>query len=127
LKPQTFARVNENERELESMIRIPSGVKFTESGFEATHGYSIYARAKWEAWNTTVSVDVNYADVEASGAGLKGNVSKGVYVEVKPFPVVAVAIGMAVIALTPWPDELSLPAILKLLGDAVRNPALGVP
>jgi hypothetical protein len=108
LKPQTFARVNENERELESMIRIPSGVKFTESGFEATHGYSIYARAKWEAWNTTVSVDVNYADVDASGAGLKGNVSKGVYVEVKPLQVATVGgLLTAFVLLTPF-DELGV-------------------
>lgn len=127
MKPQTFTKVNVDERELESMIRIPSGLQLTESGFEASHGYSVYTRAKWDGWNTTASVDMNYADVDASGAGLKGNISSGVYLEVKPLQVVAVTVAMAAIILTPWPDELSMPAILKLLGDAVRSPSPGVP
>jgi hypothetical protein len=102
-------------------------MRFTEGGFEASHGYSVYTRAKWDGWNTVASVDVNYADVDASGAGLKGNISSGVYVEVKPLPVVSVTVAVAAIILTPWPDELSVPAILKLLGDAVRSPSPGVP
>jgi hypothetical protein len=106
LKPQTFARVNVNERELESMVRIPSGVRFTEGGFEASHGASIYARVKWDGWNTTASVDMNYADVDASGAGLKGNISSGVYVEVKPLQVATVGVLITTVVLLTPVDEI---------------------
>lgn len=45
---------------------------------------SLNAYAQWDGWNTTVSIDLNYAEVATSGAGMKGNISKGAYVEVKP-------------------------------------------
>jgi hypothetical protein len=38
-------------------------------------------------WNTTVGVDVNYPEVQVSGAGVKGRVSSGFYVEYKPWRV----------------------------------------
>jgi hypothetical protein len=100
LKPQAFVRANENERELESMVRIPSGVRFSEGGFEASHGASIYARVKWDGWYTTASVDMNYADVDASGAGLKGNISSGVYVEVNPLQAATVGVLVTAAMLT---------------------------
>lgn len=117
MKPQTYAKVNVDERELESMIRIPSGLQLTESGFEASHGYSVYTRAKWDGWNTTASVDVNYADVDASGAGLKGNISSGVYVEVKPLQVATVAVGITFLVVSAVILGPEIAATLGVLGE----------
>ncbi|HXF90850.1 MAG TPA: hypothetical protein VNJ29_02855 [Candidatus Nitrosotenuis sp.] len=126
-KPSAFARVNFDTAEISSSIRFPVGLGFTQDGFSSSLGYSLNAYAQWDGWNTTVSIDLNYADVATSGAGMKGNISKGAYLEVKPLQAATVAIVAAALVLTPWPDELSLPALIESLGNLVRNPNLGVP
>ena len=84
---------------------------FAEGTVKATLSSSVTARVTWGGfWNTTVGLDVNYPEVQVSGAGLKGRVSEGVYVEVKPVQVAtaAVIVTAVVIALvTPIPDELA--------------------
>ena len=58
---------------------------FAEGTVKATLSSSVTARVTWGGfWNTTVGVDVNYPEVQVSGAGLKGRVSEGWYVEYKP-------------------------------------------
>jgi hypothetical protein len=126
-KPSGFIRANLDTGEISSGIRFSSGFGFTQDGISGSLGYSLIARAEWDGWNTTVSIDLNYADVKVSGGGVRGSISRGVYVEVKPLQVAAITVAAAAIILTPWPDELSLPAIFKLLGDAVRSPSPGVP
>ncbi|MDK1080407.1 MAG: hypothetical protein QGD88_02920, partial [Anaerolineae bacterium] len=123
LKFQTFGRVNVEKRELESVIRIPSGWRFSKGGFETSHGYSISTRAKWDGWGTTVSADMNYADVDVSGAGLKGNASSGVYVEVKPIQVLTIGVVVIALIVTPF-DEIAL--LLAGVGEIFKRiPAFG--
>ena len=112
-KPSAFARVNLDTGEISSSIRFPVGLGFTQDGFSSTLGYSISARAKWDGWNTTASIDLNYVDVKASGVGVKGNISRGMYLEVKPMQVATVAV--AVVAIVSTVGEIGgLAALLEL-------------
>jgi hypothetical protein len=59
--------------------------EFAEGNIQATLSSSITSRVTWGGfWNTTVGVDINYPEVQVRGAGVKGRVSDGWYVEYKP-------------------------------------------
>ena len=116
-KPSAFARVNLDTAEISGSIRLPGGLGFTQDGFSSSLGYSINAYAQWDGWNTTVSIDLNYADVETSGAGMKGNISKGMYVEVKPLQVATVVVGVTLLVSAAVAFGPEIGAALGILGE----------
>jgi len=85
---------------------------------------SVTARVTWGGfWNTTVGLDVNYPEVQVNGAGVKGRVSDGWYLEYKPGRLVTYAVAtVAVVALvvTLGPELI---AALSALGSRLLQPA----
>ncbi len=93
--PSFSAGVKPGEPELDMKMRIPSPVAIDENGVKGSLGYSVKVAAKWEGWNTTITADLNYADVNVStgDVGLKGNMTSGVYVKYKPIQLATVTVG----------------------------------
>jgi len=98
--------------------------EFAEGTIKATLSSSVTARVTWGGfWNTTVGLDVNYPEVQVNGAGVKGRVSDGWYLEYKPGRLVTYAVAtVAVVALvvTLGPELI---AALSALGSRLLQPA----
>ena len=94
---------------------------FAEGTVKATLSSSVTARVTWGGfWNTTVGVDVNYPEVQVSGAGLKGRVSEGWYVEYKPGRLLTYAVGVQVVVGAIVAGALLIPSIPVALTPIVQ-------
>lgn len=117
-QPSLIARANFDTGEFVAKVRFPSELNFTQDGFSYSAGYSANMYIQWKGIYSTIGADINYADINAKGAGVKGNMSKGVYVEVQPAPLVVLA---AIVILTPYDEIFALGAAgLKALEEAGR-------
>ncbi len=71
---------------------------FTDGAIKATLSSSVTSRVTWGGfWNTKVGMDVNYPEVQVNGAGVKGRVSSGWYLEYKPGRVLTYAVAAPII------------------------------
>jgi len=117
-KPSGSIGVNLDTGEVSASVRFPSGFRIKQDGFSGSLGYSTSVRAKWDGWNTTASVDLNYADVNASGAGVKGSARSGVYVEVKPLQAAAVVAGVSLLIVAAVALGPEIAVTLGALGES---------
>jgi hypothetical protein len=91
--------------------------EFVEGVIKATLSSSVTVRVTWGGfWNTTVGLDVNYPEVQVNGAGVKGRVSDGWYLEYKPGRLVTYAVGVQVVVA----GFLLFPTISAAIGTAAQ-------
>ncbi len=116
--PSFSAGVKPGEPELDMGVRMPTPVHIDENGVKGSLGISLKSSAKWEGWNTTVTTDMNYADVNVStgDVGLKGNMTSGVYLKWKPMQVAAVTVGVLIGVQTVAALAIFAPSVLAGLG-----------
>ncbi|MCG2787879.1 MAG: hypothetical protein L6461_22545 [Anaerolineae bacterium] len=120
-QPALMARANFDTGELVAKVRVPSELNFTKGGFSCSAGYSANMYIQWKGIYSTIGADINYADINAKGAGVKGNISKGAYVEVQPAPILAAAALATIVVFTPFDELVALGAAgLKALQEAGR-------
>jgi hypothetical protein len=64
-------------------------------------------------WNSTITVDINKVDMSTVDGPVRISGQSGIYVQFKPFPLLALAAVVAVIAISPIPDDALIPALLE--------------
>ncbi len=112
-------RIPLNQFEVE--MPASSGV---ERSYSITNARSSYVTFKKNGfWNSTVTIDTNHIDMTTTADGMRVHGQSGIYVEFKPGPVILSAVVVGALLLTPWPDDLAIPIILKGIADLFGNAA----
>ena len=89
-------------------------VEIGEGDLVAQSGSSLYIGYEPGGFlQSAVTVDTNFVDFKAYVEGGQVNGQSGTYIRFKPGMVLVATVAVGIIVLSPWPDELGIPALLE--------------